>query len=106
MASVLRNSGARWRPLINQVPRAHLRYQSGAAAAAAPSTFSHTSESYFPSEPSAPILKTSIPGPKSQQAIDRLAKVFETRSLNTMVDYTRSVGNYAADLDGNVLLDV
>jgi 4-aminobutyrate aminotransferase/(S)-3-amino-2-methylpropionate transaminase len=39
-------------------------------------------------------------------AIAELDKVFETRSLNMLADYQKSVGNYIADLDGNVLLDV
>lgn len=35
-----------------------------------------------------------------------LHKVFDTRSLNMMTDYKQSYGNYIADLDGNLLLDV
>ncbi|KAM4068100.1 aminotransferase class-III domain-containing protein [Hirsutella rhossiliensis] len=58
-------------------------------------------------EPQAPVLKTkSIPGPESTRYIDDLNKSFETRSVNMMVDYTKSVGNYVADPDGNLLLDV
>jgi 4-aminobutyrate aminotransferase/(S)-3-amino-2-methylpropionate transaminase len=61
---------------------------------------------FFPDEPSQPIVKTAIPGPESKKAIERLGKVFDTRSLNMMADYQHSYGNYIADLDGNVLLDV
>ncbi|KAF1827527.1 4-aminobutyrate aminotransferase [Dissoconium aciculare CBS 342.82] len=61
---------------------------------------------FFPEEPEAPILKTEIPGPQSKEAIAHLDKVFDTRSLNMMANYHNSVGNYIADLDGNVLLDV
>lgn len=61
---------------------------------------------YFPDEPHAPIVRTSIPGPKSKEAILKLDKVFDTRSLNMMANYQDSYGNYIADLDGNVLLDV
>lgn len=57
-------------------------------------------------EPEGPSVKTQIPGPKSKAAIAELNEVFDTRSLNMLTDYTRSVGNYIADLDGNVLLDV
>lgn len=57
-------------------------------------------------EPEAPSVKTPIPGPKSKAAIAELDEVFDTRSLNMLTDYTRSTGNYIADLDGNVLLDV
>ncbi|KAF1353467.1 4-aminobutyrate aminotransferase [Delphinella strobiligena] len=87
MASLLRNSA------------------SAAAAAAAP--VSHGIEQpYFPDEPAGPILRTEIPGPKSKKAIAQLDKVFDTRSLNMMANYQDSFGNYIADLDGNVLLDV
>lgn len=61
---------------------------------------------FFPNEPSGPTVKTAIPGPQSQQAIKDLHRVFDTRSLNMMADYRKSYGNYIADLDGNVLLDV
>ncbi|OAA32027.1 4-aminobutyrate aminotransferase [Moelleriella libera RCEF 2490] len=57
-------------------------------------------------EPAAPVLKTSIPGPKASEAIKELDAVFETRSINMIADYTQSAGNYIADPDGNVLLDV
>jgi 4-aminobutyrate aminotransferase/(S)-3-amino-2-methylpropionate transaminase len=60
----------------------------------------------FPSEPEGPSLKTEIPGPASKAAIAKLDKVFDTRSLNMLTDYQKSLGNYIADPDGNVLLDV
>ncbi|KAF2128904.1 4-aminobutyrate aminotransferase [Dothidotthia symphoricarpi CBS 119687] len=78
------------------------RYASAATAAVADSG----EQPYFPDEPREPIIQTSIPGPESKKAIERLGKVFDTRSLNMMADYQRSYGNYIADLDGNVLLDV
>ncbi|KAK6866123.1 4-aminobutyrate aminotransferase [Apiospora arundinis] len=59
-----------------------------------------------PGEPEAPVLKTAIPGPKSQEKIAELDKVFDTRSLNMLADYTQSFGNYFVDPDGNKLLDV
>ncbi|EAQ91280.1 hypothetical protein CHGG_03215 [Chaetomium globosum CBS 148.51] len=63
--------------------------------------------SFYPSwEPEGPSVKTDIPGPKSKAAIAELDDVFDTRSLNMLTDYTKSVGNYIADPDGNVLLDV
>jgi len=67
---------------------------------------STASEPYFPNEPKEPIVKTQIPGPKAQAAIERLSKVFDTRALNMMTDYENSTGNYIADPDGNLLLDV
>lgn len=63
-------------------------------------------KSFHKDEPAAPILKTSIPGPKAAEAVKELDEVFETRSINMMADYTQSVGNYIADPDGNMLLDV
>jgi len=75
-----------------------------ASVASAPS---HEGEKpFFPDEPTGPDVKTEIPGPNSKAAIERLHKVFDTRSLNMMGDYTKSLGNYLVDPDGNVLLDV
>ena len=68
---------------------------------------SRVMSSFYPSwEPEGPSVKTDIPGPKSRAAIAELDEVFDTRSLNMLTDYTKSVGNYIADPDGNVLLDV
>ncbi|KAI1337799.1 aminotransferase class-III-domain-containing protein [Xylariaceae sp. FL0016] len=61
---------------------------------------------FYTGEPDAPVLKTDIPGPKTQEYISKLDKVFDTRSLNMMADYTKSFGNYIVDPDGNALLDV
>lgn len=71
-----------------------------AAAAAA------SEKSLFPGEPEAPTVKTAIPGPKTKKHIEELTQVFDTRSMNMLADYTKSKGNYIADPDGNVLLDV
>ncbi|TDZ36385.1 4-aminobutyrate aminotransferase [Colletotrichum spinosum] len=62
--------------------------------------------SLFAGEPSGPSLKTEIPGPASKKHTEDLHKVFDTRSLNMLTDYKKSLGNYIADADGNVLLDV
>ena len=67
---------------------------------------SSSRRSFFPDEPSSPIVRTAIPGPKSKAAIQDLDTVFDTRSLNMIANYEQSIGNYIADLDGNVLLDV
>jgi 4-aminobutyrate aminotransferase/(S)-3-amino-2-methylpropionate transaminase len=53
----------------------------------------YASQAYFADEPAAPTVKTAIPGPESTKAIERLSKVFDTRSLNMMADYTKSHGN-------------
>lgn len=61
---------------------------------------------FFPDEPFKPHMRTAVPGPQSKKAIEELDKVFDTRSINMMANYQNSFGNYIADLDGNVLLDV
>ncbi|KAF8475722.1 aminotransferase class-III-domain-containing protein [Kalaharituber pfeilii] len=62
---------------------------------------------FLADEPAAPrILTNVIPGPLSQQAIQKLDNIFDTRSLNTICDYENSVGNYLSDADGNMFLDV
>ncbi|KAI5864658.1 4-aminobutyrate aminotransferase [Durotheca rogersii] len=60
----------------------------------------------FYNEPDAPVVKTEIPGPISQEYIAKLDKVFDTRSVNIITDYSKSIGNYIVDPDGNMLLDV
>ncbi len=61
---------------------------------------------FFADEPVGPQVRTAIPGPNSKEAIANLDRVFDTRSLNMLANYQQSYGNYIADLDGNVLLDV
>ncbi|KAF9701584.1 hypothetical protein EKO04_000136 [Ascochyta lentis] len=107
MAYLLRTAGrARSSVVAAKVAPTVLRRRYASAAAAAAVSSDHSEQAFFPGEPSQPILKTQIPGPKSKAAIERLSNVTDTRSLNMMADYTRSNGNYIADLDGNVLLDV
>ncbi|KAL9104005.1 MAG: hypothetical protein Q9187_008948 [Circinaria calcarea] len=61
---------------------------------------------FFPDEPKAPRIKTTIPGPAGKKAIQDLDRLFDTRSVNMIANYQNSFGNYIADLDGNLLLDV
>jgi 4-aminobutyrate aminotransferase/(S)-3-amino-2-methylpropionate transaminase len=63
-------------------------------------------KTFYEGEPSGPTVQTEIPGPESKKHIAKLDEVFDTRSLNMLVDYPKSFGNYIADPDGNVLLDV
>lgn len=63
-------------------------------------------ETYFPEEPSAPVLATSFPGPKSQAAVKTLDTVFDARPVYFVADYEKSQGNYIVDVDGNSYLDV
>lgn len=62
--------------------------------------------SIYDAEPAGPVFKTQLPGPESIKYINQLDEVFDTRSLNVLADYTKSHGNYLADPDGNMLLDV
>lgn len=67
----------------------------------------HTSENlFFPNEPSEPAVKTQIPGPQSRALLEDLGTVFDTNNVNMITDFENSVGNYIADPDGNILLDV
>lgn len=77
------------------------------AAAAIPASMRFaSSKSFFPNEPEAPTVKTAVPGPSGKKAISELDEVFDTRSVNFLADYKKSVGNYIADPDGNMMLDV
>ena len=77
--------------------RAATRARPMATAATSPA-----SAAFSMPEPDGPAVATAIPGPATQSAIAELDSVFDARSLNMMCDYRRSVGNYLADLDGNV----
>lgn len=61
---------------------------------------------YYEGEPEGPVVKTEVPGPNSRKEIKELNEVFDTRALSLLTDYTKCSGNYIADRDGNLLLDV
>lgn len=62
---------------------------------------------FIANEPKGPkIVTTSIPGPAALHAKNEMAKLQDTRAVNMMVDYGKSLGNYMVDADQNVLLDV
>ncbi|KAJ5689102.1 4-aminobutyrate aminotransferase [Penicillium macrosclerotiorum] len=96
MASVLRCS-----PKLRMAAR-----MPAARALSTTARLNAAEKPYFPNEPTAPSLSTAIPGPKNKAAAAELDEVFDVRSLNMLTDYSESVGNYIADLDGNKLLDV
>jgi 4-aminobutyrate aminotransferase/(S)-3-amino-2-methylpropionate transaminase len=97
---------ARLRPIATRIPKSSLQRRFYGAAAAVKSSPPSGEQPFFPDEPAGPIVKTAIPGPQSKKAIEDLDKVFDTRSLNMLANYQKSFGNYIADPDGNVLLDV
>jgi 4-aminobutyrate aminotransferase/(S)-3-amino-2-methylpropionate transaminase len=104
MASL--RAAARLRPNATRIPKSSLQPRFYGAAAAVKSSPPSGEQPFFPDEPAGPIVKTAIPGPQSKKAIEDLDKVFDTRSLNMLANYQKSFGNYIADPDGNVLLDV
>lgn len=57
-------------------------------------------------EPSAPSVKTPIPGPKSKEMIAELNTIQYANTVIYFTDYNKSIGNYIVDVDGNTLLDV
>ncbi|KAJ2849365.1 hypothetical protein IWW36_002681 [Coemansia brasiliensis] len=57
-------------------------------------------------EPKEPKVTTEIPGPQSKAMLKHLSQIQDTRAAIFAGDYTKSVGNYIADADGNLLLDM
>eukprot|EP00118_Oscarella_pearsei_P004358 m.18502 g.18502 ORF g.18502 m.18502 type:complete len:495 (+) comp27670_c0_seq1:178-1662(+) len=53
-----------------------------------------------------PEVKTRIPGPVSLRLMSELDKIQESRAVDIFIDFKKSYGNYAYDVDGNRLLDV
>lgn len=51
-------------------------------------------------------MVTDVPGPRSAQLHQELSKVQTMDSVHFFADYQKSVGNYLADVDGNMMLDV
>ncbi|CCI42958.1 hypothetical protein ABG067_001642 [Albugo candida] len=52
------------------------------------------------------IVTEKIPGPKSLERINKLNRRQNTSTIQYLVDYEASYGNYLVDLDGNRFLDV
>ncbi|XP_058794257.1 4-aminobutyrate aminotransferase, mitochondrial isoform X2 [Phymastichus coffea] len=58
-------------------------------------------------EPDRPLVSSAqIPGPVSQRLFRELNSVQQASSVQLFADYEKSAGNYLADVDGNLLLDV
>ncbi|XP_006568021.1 4-aminobutyrate aminotransferase, mitochondrial isoform X1 [Apis mellifera] len=60
----------------------------------------------LPGEPMKPYTLTEIPGPRSDALLNEFSKIQQIGSIQYFADYQRSVGNYLADIDGNVFLDM
>jgi 4-aminobutyrate aminotransferase / (S)-3-amino-2-methylpropionate transaminase len=107
MAS-LRASGGAWRGIASSIGNSGRRGFPTQARlfSACPQLRMASANPFYAGEPDAPSVKTAIPGPEAKRQIEALNDVFDTRSLNMLTDYQKSFGNYIADADGNVLLDV
>ncbi|KAL6708746.1 4-aminobutyrate transaminase [Coniothyrium glycines] len=109
--SIVRSRALRWgcRPSLDGRAQCRINVRSFSKEAAKPATVAAASanlSSTYTSPPTPqPHVRTSIPGPKAKAMAESLDRVFDTRSLNMMVDYEKSQGNYIADADGNLLLD-
>ena len=58
-------------------------------------------------EYSSPIIQSaSFPGPNDQKLRSELNSFYKTNEIQFFVDYDKSAGNYIADVDGNVYLDL
>jgi 4-aminobutyrate aminotransferase/(S)-3-amino-2-methylpropionate transaminase len=58
-------------------------------------------------EPSAPVIASKIPGPESLALLNELGTFSQDyRTVRFFSDLDKSVGNYLADADGNLLLDM
>ncbi|KAG8222857.1 hypothetical protein J437_LFUL003502 [Ladona fulva] len=57
-------------------------------------------------EPEKPVIITEIPGPQSKKLLNELNLLQQSGSVSLFGDYDKSIGNYLADADGNVLLDL
>ncbi|EDO34279.1 predicted protein [Nematostella vectensis] len=51
-------------------------------------------------------MRTSVPGPKSQELFKELDEIQSSKGMKYFVDFEKSKGNYVVDADGNVMLDV
>ncbi|BGP46713.1 4-aminobutyrate transaminase [Rhodotorula kratochvilovae] len=70
-----------------------------------PTRFS--SQVVFPDEPTSPkVLTDAVPGPRSLESSQAIADFQDARAHILVADYAKSKGNYLADVDGNVHLDV
>ncbi len=69
------------------------RYAGRLQVVAQPMATRAASSSVFPNEPPKPAVKTAIPGPRSKAALEKLERVFDTRSMNFVADYDKCHGN-------------
>ena len=94
--------------LARKSPSAAMRFGSiGAAARGSgqPRRFSTSLD--IAGEPAGPaMILTSFPGPEQTRYTDELGQRTCNLAVKFPVDMSKSIGNYIADVDGNVYLDV
>lgn len=57
-------------------------------------------------EPEMPIMHTTMPGTNTIKQLEQLSKLQNSGAVNFFVDYDKCTGNYIADADNNMLLDM
>lgn len=60
----------------------------------------------IPGEPAHSSVQTKVPGPASEALRARHNLYQDARTVHLYQDAKRSLGNYQADVDGNLLLDL
>ncbi|XP_047215450.1 4-aminobutyrate aminotransferase, mitochondrial-like isoform X2 [Girardinichthys multiradiatus] len=53
-----------------------------------------------------PLMKTTVPGPRSQELTKQLGEIQNVGAVNFFCNYEESRGNYLVDVDGNRMLDI
>ncbi|KAF3845706.1 hypothetical protein F7725_002784 [Dissostichus mawsoni] len=53
-----------------------------------------------------PSMKTSVPGPRSEELTKQLGHIQNVGAINFFCNYEESRGNYLVDVDGNRMLDI
>ncbi|XP_076755550.1 4-aminobutyrate aminotransferase, mitochondrial [Xylocopa sonorina] len=66
----------------------------------------HIPKAPLPGEPAKPYTLTEIPGPRSEALLNEFSRIQQVGTIQYFADYQRSIGNYLADIDGNVFLDM
>lgn len=107
MASLLRTS----LPLYRKAGLLNVRFMSSSArygaiaSAAMPRESTDTHHPFSPERARRTAYSDGVTGPQSRKATQDLNEMFDTKNVSVQANYERSVGNYIADLDGNLLLD-
>lgn len=69
-------------------------------------SYSSVTAQLFPREPSAPLVRSDVPGSETAAGLKDLNAFQDPRAAFFVQDIQNSNGNYIADADGNLLLDM